>query len=151
MSNSKVKSNFNYYGTFMLIKREIRRFLKVYHQTLIAPVVSALIFLSIFTLALGQTDRKIHDIPYKDFAGYGLIIMTIIQNSFANSSSSLIMARVLGYINDVLMTPFDGEELVTAYTIGSITRGVSVGLLLSFSLYFIIEFRIHTFPVGILY
>ena len=71
--------NFNIYGTYMLTAREVRRFLKVYHQTLIAPVVSALIFLSIFTLALGQTQRVIHNVPYLDFAGYGLIIMTIIQ------------------------------------------------------------------------
>lgn len=128
----------------MLSVREIRRFLKVYHQTLIAPSVSALIFLSIFTLALGGEDRRIHGIPYKDFAGYGLIIMTIIQNAFANTSSSLIMAKVIGYINDILMPPFDGEELVLAYTIGAIVRGLLVGIILTFALSFIIELRLYS-------
>jgi len=137
--------NFNIYGTYMLTAREVRRFLKVYHQTLIAPVVSALIFLSIFTLALGQTQRVIHNVPYLDFAGYGLIIMTIIQNSFSNTSSSLIMSKVIGYINDILMTPFTGKELVLAYTTGAMIRGIMVGILLTIVLSFIIELRIYSF------
>lgn len=144
-------SGFNWYGTYILSIREIRRFLKVYHQTIIAPVISALIFLSIFSLALSDTNKMIYNIPYKDFAGYGLIIMTIIQNSFANSSSSLIMAKVIGYINDILMPPFEGKELVLAYNIGSISRGILVGLLLSFVLSFIIEFRLHNLALAIYY
>lgn len=144
-------SRFNYFGTYILFVREVRRFLKVYHQTLIAPVVSALIFLSIFTLALGKTGREIHNIPYIDFAGYGLIIMTIIQNTFSNTSSSLIMSKVIGYVNDILMTPFDGEEIVVAYTLGATIRGLMVGAILAFVLSFIIEFRLHNIFLLIFY
>ncbi|MDX1924278.1 MAG: ABC transporter permease [Rickettsiaceae bacterium] len=136
-------NQFNYYGTYILILREIKRFMKVYNQTIIAPIITALIFLSIFALALGDGDKKIHNVPFIDFIGYGLIIMTIMQNSFANSSSSLIMARVLGYVNDILMTPFEGLELVCAYTAGSIARGFLVGAILSLVLSVFIEFRIH--------
>ncbi len=144
-------SEFNWYGTYTLSIREIRRFLKVYHQTIIAPVISALIFLSIFSLALGSSEKMIHNIPYQDFAGYGLIIMTIIQNSFANTSSSLIMAKVIGYINDILMPPFEGKELIVAYNIGSICRGLLVGLLLTCILSFIIKLRLHDISLTIYY
>lgn len=142
---------FNYFGTYMLLKREVKRFLKVYHQTLISPVVSALIFLSIFTLAISNKNSEIHNIPYLDFAGYGLIIMTIIQNSFANPSSSLIMAKVIGYINDILMPPLDGEEVITAYALGGAIRGILVGIILTIVLAFIIEFRLHSLPLLIFY
>jgi len=141
----------NWYGTYTLFIREVRRFLKVYHQTLIAPVVSALIFLSIFTLAIGEKEHKIHGIPYIDFVGYGLIIMTIIQNAFANTSSSLIMAKVLGYINDILMTPLGGIEIVLSYTLGAIVRGITVGIILASVLWFIIDFRLNSFGLLVFY
>jgi ABC-2 type transport system permease protein len=122
--------SFNYYGTYMLTLREIRRFLKVYHQTIIAPAISAMIFLSIFVLASHSPDAMVGDIKFINFMGYGLIIMTIVQNSFANSSSSLIMSKVIGYVNDILMPPFAGFELVIAYSIGSLSRGLAAGLVL---------------------
>jgi ABC-2 type transport system permease protein len=122
--------SFNYYGTYILTQREIRRFLKVYHQTIIAPAVSAMIFLSIFVLAAHRPDAMIGEIKFIDFMGYGLIIMTIVQNAFANSSSSLIMSKVIGYVNDILMPPFTGLEFVVAYSIGSVLRGLSSGLML---------------------
>ncbi len=136
-------STFNYYGTYILITREVKRFLKVYNQTIIAPIITASMYLAMFALALGDLNKKIHGIDFIDFVGYGLIIMTIIQNSFANSSSSLIMARVLGYVNDILMTPFDGIELVCAYTIGSMIRGIIVGLILTIVLAFVIHIKVH--------
>ncbi|NDB86775.1 MAG: multidrug ABC transporter permease [Alphaproteobacteria bacterium] len=134
---------FNYYGTSILIKREIKRFMKVYNQTIIAPVITALIFLSIFALALGDTEKKIHGVDFLDFIGYGLIIMAVVQNSFANSASSLIMARVLGYVNDILMTPFNGIEIVFAYIVGSIVRAIMVASLLTFILSLVIHMKIH--------
>ncbi|MDX2050587.1 MAG: ABC transporter permease [Rickettsiaceae bacterium] len=132
-------SLFNYYGTYILSIREIRRFIRVYNQTILAPVISALIFMSIFILALGETNKEIHGIPYLEFIAYGLISMTIIQNSFSNSSSSLIMARILGYVTDILMPPLDGAELVIALLVGSIARGIIVGILLAVCLFFIVD------------
>ncbi|MDX1916649.1 MAG: ABC transporter permease [Rickettsiaceae bacterium] len=137
-------NHFNSYGTYVLIIREVRRFLKVYNQTIIAPVVTALIFLSIFALAIGDSAKTIHGIPFIDFIGYGLIIMSIVQNSFANSSSSLIMARVLGYVTDILMTPFGGLELLCAYIAGSLVRSLVVASLLTILLSFVIELRLHS-------
>lgn len=133
---------FNYYGTYTLAKREVRRFLKVYHQTLIAPAISAMIFLSVFILASTNHNQIIGGVKFINFLGYGLIIMTIVQNAFGNSLSSLIMSKVIGYINDILMPPFSGTEIVIAYIIGSITRGVMCGLILALFLSPFIEFDI---------
>ena len=85
------------YNVYILSLREIRRFLKVYNQTIISPAIYALIFLSIFSLAFGANKPKIEGVEFINFMGYGLIIMSIIQNSFANSASSLILSKILGY------------------------------------------------------
>lgn len=121
---------FNYYGTYMLTLREVRRFLKVYHQTLIAPAVSAMIFLAVFLLSSNHPDHMIGNVKFLNFMGYGLLIMTVVQNAFANTLSSLIMSKVIGYINDILMPPFSGLEIVTAYIIGAVLRGLASGLVL---------------------
>jgi ABC-2 type transport system permease protein len=128
---------------YTLSLREIKRFLKVYHQTIIAPVISSLIFLSIFSLSLGKTNSKINGVNFTDFIGYGLIIIGIIQNSFANSSSSIIMSKVLGYISDLIVTPFNGYEIVISYVIGSIVRGVLIGILISIFLYPFINYNVE--------
>lgn len=133
---------FNYYGTYTLAKREVRRFLKVYHQTLIAPAISSMIFLAVFMLASTNQDQIIGGVKFINFLGYGLIIMTIVQNSFANSLSSLIMSKVIGYINDILMPPFSGVEIVIAYIFGSIVRGIMCGITLTICLIPFVDFDI---------
>ena len=75
----------NWYGMYSLTKREIKRFMRVYNQTIFAPVVSAMIFLSIFVLAIGSNKHEIAGIKFINFMGYGLIIMSVIQNTFSNS------------------------------------------------------------------
>lgn len=136
--------SFNYYGTYTLFVREVKRFLKVYHQTLIAPAVSALIFLSIFVLALGDVKSEVKGVKFIDFMGIGLIIMTIVQNSFSNSSSSLIMSKVIGYINDILMPPLGSLEIIIAFSLGAITRGIICGLLVAGMLYFFIDYQVYS-------
>ncbi len=134
---------FNYYGTYMLTLREVKRFLKVYHQTLIAPAVSAMIFLAVFMLSSSHPDHMIGGVKFLNFMGYGLLIMTIVQNSFANALSSLIMSKVIGYINDILMPPFSGLEIVISYTVGAIIRGLLSGFVLLLFLFPFIEINIE--------
>ena len=86
--------------------REVRRFMKVYAQTVMAPVVTTLLFLAVFTLALGQSRPDVHGVPFAEFLAPGLVMMAIAQNSFANTSSSLMIAKVQGNIVDTLMPPF---------------------------------------------
>ena len=133
----------NLYGTYSLYKREVNRFLKIVNQTVIAPVISGLIFLAIFTLALNGKNNSINGIDFIDFMSYGVIIMTILQNSFANSSSSMIMGKVLGYINDILFPPLGSIEIIIAYTLGAVTRGIIVGVVTYLALLPIANFQLH--------
>ena len=86
-----------------LYLREINRFSKVYVQTIFVPVITTLIFLAIFTLAIGALRSDINGIPFIQFLAPGLIMMAILQNSFANTSSSIMGAKMQGNIIDTLM------------------------------------------------
>lgn len=133
----------NWYGMYSLASREVKRFIRVYNQTIIAPVVSAMIFLSIFVLAIGNHKPEIAGIKFINFMGYGLIIMSVIQNTFSNSSSSIIMSKMIGYIIDILYPPLGSIEIILAYTIGSIIRGILVGIVVTIALLPFVEFTVY--------
>ncbi|MDZ5646710.1 ABC transporter permease [Nitrospirillum sp. BR 11828] len=118
----------NWVGFATLTKREIRRFLKVWVQTIAAPVVTTLLFYAVFALALGGVVRMVGDVPFLRFLGPGLIMMGMAQNAFANSSSSVLVSKVQGNIVDVLMPPLSSLEFVSAFVTGGVVRGLLVGL-----------------------
>jgi ABC-2 type transport system permease protein len=118
----------NWVGLKTLYLKEVRRFFKVQLQTIWAPAITTLLFLVIFALALGSSRTAVLGVPYADFLGPGLIVMGMIQNAFANSSSSLLVAKVQGSIIDVLMPPLSAGELVAAYVAGALTRAWLVGI-----------------------
>ncbi|MBC7519749.1 MAG: ABC transporter permease [Sandarakinorhabdus sp.] len=118
----------NWQGLKTLYLKEVRRFFKVQLQTIWAPAITTLMFLVIFALALGGSKAAVMGVPYADFLGPGLIIMGMIQNAFANSSSSLLVAKVQGSIIDVLMPPLSAGELVVAFVAGALTRAWLVGI-----------------------
>jgi len=118
----------NWLGLWTLYKREIQRFLKVGIQTILAPVVSSLLFLIIFKLALGQYRPDVNGIPFADFLAPGLIMMAILTNAFGNSSSSLLQAKLQGNLVDVLMPPLSAWELTLGFILGAVTRGVVVAI-----------------------
>jgi ABC-2 type transport system permease protein len=117
----------NWLGFWTLYAREVRRFLKVYTQTIAAPVVTTMLFLAIFLLAPGGAQRTVGDIPYVEFLAPGLIMMAMVQNAFANTSSSLMIGKVQGNIVDVLMPPLSPAELTWGFALGGVTRGLMVG------------------------
>lgn len=117
----------NWLGVWTLYAREVRRFLKVYTQTILAPMVTTLLFLAVFALALGGAVRMVGDVPFLEFLAPGLIMMAIAQNGFANTSSSIMIAKVQGNIVDTLMPPLTPHELTMAICLGGATRGVVVG------------------------
>jgi ABC-2 type transport system permease protein len=133
----------NWYGTYSLTLREVKRFLRVYNQTLITPAVSALIFLAVFALAVGARKHEINGIKFINFMGYGLIIMSIVQNAFGNSSSSLIMSKIIGYISDILTPPLGSKEIIIAFTLGAVLRGLMVGIIVTISLIPFVEFTLY--------
>jgi len=118
----------NWQGLQTLYLKEVRRFFKVQLQTVWAPAITTLLFLVIFALALGRSRTAVMGVPYADFLGPGLIVMGMIQNSFANTSSSLLIGKIQGTIVDVLMPPLSSTELLVAWVGGAVTRAWLVGI-----------------------
>jgi ABC-2 type transport system permease protein len=117
----------NWGGLKTLYIKEVRRFFKVQLQTIWAPAVTTLLFLVIFTVALGGSGRQVMGVPFAEFIAPGLIVMGMLQNAFANSSFSLLVGKIQGTIVDYLMPPLSTAELLTALVGGAVTRAVLVG------------------------
>jgi ABC-2 type transport system permease protein len=132
----------NRIGLWTLYMREVRRFMKVKLQTIMAPMVTTLLFLAVFTLALGGGTRMIGGIPFIEFLAPGLIMMAIAQNAFANTSSSIVIAKVQGNIVDTLMPPFTAHELTLGIALGGATRGVVVGCAVAIGLSLFVDVKI---------
>lgn len=115
----------NWEGLKTLYLREIRRFMKVGTQTLAAPVVTALLYMMVFVVAAQA--RSVHGVGYGAFVAPGLIMMQILNNAFANSSSSLIQAKMNGLMGDFLTPPLSPIEHVAGFGGGAATRGLLVG------------------------
>ena len=118
----------NWLGLYTLISREIRRFLAVWTQTVLAPLVTAGLFLAVFALAIGPGRGEVMGVPFVQFLAPGILMMTVIQNAFANTSSSIVISKVQGNIVDTLMPPLSPLELVIGYVSGGIARGLLVAL-----------------------
>ncbi|MDC0226773.1 ABC transporter permease [Alphaproteobacteria bacterium] len=141
----------NYLSLFSLIKKEILRFSKVGIQTIIGPAVSSLLFLAVFSLALGRSVNTINNFAFSSFIAPGLIMMTILQNSFANSASSIGQAKSQGNIVDVLMAPLNNIELTIGYVSGSVARGLICGLITTMAIYIFIPLSIHSINALVFY
>lgn len=137
-------------GLWTLYQKEVRRFLNVYTQTLMAPMVTTLLFLAIFTLALGRAVQQAGGVSYAQFLAPGLVMMAMVQNSFANTSSSIVIAKVQGNIVDILMPPLSAWELTLGIAGGGVTRGMLVGLAVCLGMTIFAPVRIHD-PVFILF
>jgi ABC-2 type transport system permease protein len=125
----------NRLGLWTHYSKEVQRFWKVGFQTLVAPMVTTLLFLAVFTLALGRAVESIRGVPFEVFLAPGLIMFAIIQNSFANTSSSMLILKIQGSIVDLLLPPLTAAELTVGFIGGSVTRGVAVGTLVGSVMY----------------
>lgn len=134
----------NSIGLQTLVKKEVGRFMSVYTQTIVAPVITTLLFYAVFALAFGGVARTIGDIPYMAFLAPGLVMMTMVQNAFANTSSSMVIAKVQGNIVDILMPPLSSAELYWGYIIGGVTRGLCVGAVVIVVIHFFVGLQIHS-------
>lgn len=112
----------------MLLTKEVLRFWRVAFQTIAAPVLTALLYLLIFSHVLQGRVNVYEDVSYTAFLVPGLVMMSVLQNAFANSSSSLIQSKITGNIVYVLLPPFSHWELFAAYVGGAVMRGLMVGL-----------------------
>jgi ABC-2 type transport system permease protein len=117
----------NWGGLKTLYIKEVRRFFKVQTQTVWAPAVTTLLYLAIFTVALGRAGRMVLGVPFADFIAPGLIVMAMMQNAFANASFSLLVGKIQGNIVDYLMPPLSTGELMAGLVGAAVTRAFLVG------------------------
>jgi ABC-2 type transport system permease protein len=141
----------NWLGLYTLCGREVRRFLAVWTQTLLAPLVTAGLFLLIFTLAIGVGRGDVMGVPFIHFLAPGILMMTVIQNSFANVSSSIVISKVQGNIVDTLMPPLSGAELMIGYLAGGVLRGVMVAIAIAVVMFPLIGLGIARPLLALLY
>ena len=142
---------YNYLCFLTLVKKEVFRFLKVGIQTVIGPAISSLLFLAVFNLALSRSVQTINGINFANFIAPGLIMMTMLQNSFANSASSIGQAKSQGNIVDILMAPLDSVDLTFGYVGGSIARGLICGIVTGISIYIFIPISIYSISALLFY
>jgi ABC-2 type transport system permease protein len=119
--------NVNWGGLKTLYLKEVRRFFKVQTQTVWAPAITTLLYLIIFSVALGREGRTVMGVPFADFIAPGLIVMAMLQNAFANSSFSLLVGKIQGTIVDYLMPPLSSGELIAGLVGAAVTRAFLVG------------------------
>ncbi len=120
-------SGINWGGLATLYVKEVRRFFKIHAQTIWAPAITTLLFLVIFSIALGGASRQVMGVDFPDFIAPGLIAMAMIQASFANASFSLLAGKLQGTIVDYLLPPLSTGELLAGLIGASVTRALMVG------------------------
>ena len=151
MYNIRSFKGFNWIGFFTLYQKEVKRFFNVFAQTVLAPAVTTMLFYLIFVLSFDRNFLVTQNFSYSEFLAPGLICMAIMQNSFANTSSSILISKVQGNIVDVLMPPLSELELTFSYCFGGVTRGILVGLSVFTAIYFFVPLEIYSIPVIIFF
>lgn len=114
-------------GFRTLLFKEIRRFLRVPGQTVAQPVVMTSLYFLVFGFALGGRVRELDGVPYSHFIVPGLIMLSLIQNAFLNTASSMFVMKIQGTIVDLLVAPLSSSEILIAFMLGGIARGLLVG------------------------
>ncbi|HTJ64837.1 MAG TPA: ABC transporter permease [Alphaproteobacteria bacterium] len=142
----RIMGRINWIGFWTLLVKEVRRFMKVYLQTIAAPVVTTLLYYVVFAVAMsstGGTATASGQVQLFTFLAPGLIMMGMSQNAFANTSSSVMIGKVQGNIVDLLMTPISSIELALALVLGGVVRGLVVGVVTAIAIDFLVPVRIH--------
>ena len=116
-------------GFFVLVQREVLRFLRLWKQTIMPGLISSALYILVFGHALGVRIGEIKDIPYMNYIIPGLVMMSVINHAYQNSSSSLMQAKFLKFLDDLLITPLSGFEISVAYIIGATCRGLINGIM----------------------
>ncbi|MFO1129994.1 MAG: ABC transporter permease [Rickettsiales bacterium] len=132
--NSNKNTNYKYltilYG---LLEKEIKRFIIIYHQTILSPIISSFMFVIILLFANNNLE-----ISHIQFILTGSIISAVLQNSFGNSSSSITMSKILGYVTDIIVPPILPSHIIIAYTLASVLRGLIIAFIMMICINFFI-------------
>ena len=140
-----------YIPLWTLFSKEVMRFLKVGFQTVLGPAISSLLFLAVFALALERSIETINGVKFVNFILPGLIMMTMLQNAFFNSASSIGQSKFQGNIVDILMSPLSDIELTIGYIGGSIVRGLICGIVTSIIISLFFSISIYSYSALVFY
>ncbi len=138
----------NWRGIWTLYAKEVHRFLKITMQSIVAPVVTTLLFLAVFSLAFGDRNVLGGEVSFQRFLAPGLMMMAIVQNSFANSASSLLLSKIQGNIVDLMMPPLGPGELSLCFALSGATRGLLCGIAVALGMALFVDISIaHVWPI----
>ena len=138
-------------GFWVLVKREVKRFLFLYKQTLFPSVISSGLYIIVFGAAMGSRIGDIKGASYIHFIIPGLVMMAVINPAYQNSSSSIMQAKFLRFIEDILITPLSGLEISLSYIIGGTVRGMLNGILVLVFAYFLTGLHIENLLLTLVY
>ena len=141
----------NWVGVYSLYTKETLRFLTVFGQTIIGPIVTAILFLLVISIAIGNERSDVLGVPFIEFLAPGLIAMQVIQQAFSHSSSSLLMGKVMGNIVDLIGAPLSAGEVSLSIILASVTRALTISIISIIVFSLIIEIEIKNYVVFILY
>ena len=143
--------NINWVGAYTLYLKETLRFLSVFGQTIIGPIVTSILFLSVISLAIGNDRPNVLGVPFIEFLAPGLIAMQIIQQAFSHSSSSLLMGKVMGNIVDLVGAPLSASEVSLSIIFASVTRALFISIISIVIFSIMIEIEIKNYLIFFLY
>jgi ABC-2 type transport system permease protein len=123
----RVADDFSATGFATLFRKELLRFVKVGFQTIAAPVLTSMLYLLVFSQALERRVEVFEGVTYTSFLIPGLVMMSVLQNAFANSSSSIVQSKITGNLVFVLLPPLSHLEIYAAYVLAAMVRGMTVG------------------------
>jgi len=141
----------NWVGAYTLYLKETLRFLSVFGQTIVGPVVTAILFLLVISLALGEDRPNVLGVTFIEFLAPGLIAMQVIQQAFSHSSSSLLMGKVMGNIVDLIGAPLSAAEVTLAIIFASMTRSLMISIISIALFSLIIEIEIKHYSIFFAY
>jgi ABC-2 type transport system permease protein len=137
-------------GLVWLCRRETLRVSKLWTQTVLAPVVSSILFILVFGLSLGGRIKQVGDVDYEVFIVPGLITMGMVQAAFANNASTIFQARFDRYVNDVLSAPMRPWQMAFGFTLGGIVRALAIGVSLLVLAFLLVDVPVeHPFELAV--
>ena len=137
----------NWVGAYTLYLKETLRFLTVFGQTIVGPVVTSILFLLVLSLALGNERPSVLGVTFIEFLAPGLIAMQIVQQAFSHSSSSLLMGKMMGTIVDLIGAPLSAAEVTIAVILAAVTRALMISVISIIIFSFFIDIKINNYLI----
>ncbi len=141
----------NWTGAYTLYLKETRRFLSVFGQTIVGPIVTSILFLSVISLAMGEDRPNVLGVSFIEFLAPGLIAMQIVQQAFSHSSSSLLMGKIMGNIIDLIGAPLSASEVTLAVIFASVTRALMISIISIIVFSIMIEIEVKNYLIFFIY